>query len=575
VSVNVNDVCNAFFIPLPQPSINFFRAGGNCPNTAYLDIVAHEYGHAFHHWFHGWANPGAFSEGIGDHLSLYITGQRQFARNGFNNGTPWRDYRAGGGANQTLYPCINCEVHKGGEVWAGFTMDLRDNLIATRGAGVGIPLAETLTIGQYAGNPMNEVAAVAFIYLNDDNDGSLLNGTPNCADITRAALRHNLPCGAPAPAPGLAWRYRVPVFEAGLNAPGANDIQPTLENTGKLIWWSSNRAGGFGGHDVYGAQRATLANAWSPAVNIAGVNTPSDELYPCISSDLLSLWFVSNRPGGQGGQDIWVSTRANLQAPFPAAVPVAALNSPGLEEDPAISSDGLEIFFGSDRAGDRGLWTATRPNVAAPWGAPVRIAELDTPGQEHSPAISSDGIRLYFASDRAGGVGSADHYLAVRVNRGARWTIYRNLVEMNSPFWDCNADETADAFSIYFTSYTGGGATSDLYRADQVLPQLRANEVVRPGQMLTVALRRDPGNFGVLVLGWGQVPPTPIPGLFGNLEIVIGTNLAWGPLSADGLLGFSFVVPQIPYFVAQVQGFCVDGANAIYASNLASITFTP
>jgi len=139
VNVNINNFCNAFFIPLPAPSINFFRAGGNCPNTAYLDIVAHEYGHAFHYWFHGWANPGAFSEGIGDHLSLYITGQREFARNGFNNGTPWRDYRAGGGSNQTQYPCINCEVHKGGEVWAGFTMDLRDNLIASRGAGAGIP----------------------------------------------------------------------------------------------------------------------------------------------------------------------------------------------------------------------------------------------------------------------------------------------------------------------------------------------------------------------------------------------------------------------------------------------------
>lgn len=311
-------------------------------------------------------------------------------------------------------------------------------------------------------------------------------------------------------------------------------------------------------------------------MNLNGVNTPFDELYPCVTGDGLTLWFVSDRPGGLGGQDIWTSTRPNLMAPFPAAVAALALNSPAKEEDPVISSDGLELFFGSDRLGNRAIWTSTRPNLGAPWGAPVRVVELDTPGQEHSPAISNDGTRLYFSSDRAGGLGSSDHYVAIRVNRGARWAIYRNLVEMNSPFWDCNPDETSDAFSIFFTNYTGGGATSDLYRADQILPMLRATEVVRPGQLLSVALRRDPGNFGVIVLGWGQLPPTPVFGLFGSLEIVIGTNMAWGPLSADGLLGFSFVVPpQIPYFVAHLQGFCVDPANAIYASNLASLTFWP
>jgi hypothetical protein len=199
-NVNINNTCNAYW---NGSSVNFFRAGGGCNNTAYEEVAAHEYGHGFHQWFHGSTNPGGFSEGIGDHLGLYLSSrdaagnatatQRVMGRDFFTGGGVIRDYRAGGGANNTQWPCSGCEVHKAGEIWGGFLADLRDNLVASLGLATGANVAETITIGQYVLNPADEPAGVNGVFLQDDNDGNLSNGTPHFADIAAAADRHSLP----------------------------------------------------------------------------------------------------------------------------------------------------------------------------------------------------------------------------------------------------------------------------------------------------------------------------------------------------------------------------------------------
>jgi len=199
-NVNLNNTCNAYW---NGSSVNFFRAGGGCNNTAYEEVAAHEYGHGFHQWFHGSTNPGGFSEGIGDHFGLYLSSrdpagtatatQRVIGRDFFTSGGVIRDYRMGGGANNTQWPCTGCEVHKAGEVWGGFLADLRDNLVASLGLASGADVAEIITIGPYVLNPADEPAAVNGVFLQDDNDGNLNNGTPHFSDIAAAADRHSLP----------------------------------------------------------------------------------------------------------------------------------------------------------------------------------------------------------------------------------------------------------------------------------------------------------------------------------------------------------------------------------------------
>jgi len=65
------------------------------------------------------------------------------------------------------------------------------------------------------------------------------------------------------------------------------------------------------------ASDAPAWSAWSAPVNLgAVVNSTSNDQHPSISKDGLSLYFVSNRPGGYGGNDIWVTQRATLEDPW-------------------------------------------------------------------------------------------------------------------------------------------------------------------------------------------------------------------------------------------------------------------
>jgi len=190
-NVNMMNSCNAYF---DGSSINFFRAGGQCNNMATPDVIPHEWGHAFHQAFGGPIQNQGFSEGIGDHLTLYLTDQRHIGRGISSNPAVGRDYRPGGGANNTQWPKTGSpSVHRDGEIWAGAMMDMRDNLVQKLGTVPGKDLSEILSIAPYSRRPVDMPAGVIGIMLQDDNDANLLNGTPHWAEITAAVDRHNLP----------------------------------------------------------------------------------------------------------------------------------------------------------------------------------------------------------------------------------------------------------------------------------------------------------------------------------------------------------------------------------------------
>ncbi len=179
--------CNAWFDGV---SINFTRASGGCPNMAFADVVAHEWGHAFHQWFAGSITNNAFSEGLSDHLALYLSGQRVLGR-----GIQFqRDYSPNQPACCTQWPPTQYPApHQGGEIWAGTMMDLRDNLIARRGAAVGADRAEQITIAQFTRKPPDMPTGLIETLVQDDNDGDLSNGTPHFVEIVTAADGHALP----------------------------------------------------------------------------------------------------------------------------------------------------------------------------------------------------------------------------------------------------------------------------------------------------------------------------------------------------------------------------------------------
>lgn len=104
-----------------------------------------------------------------------------------------------------------------------------------------------------------------------------------------------------------------PIVE--LNDPVANDIQPNVRKDGRELVFSSTRAGGFGGPDIWMSTRSSVHDAWSTPVNLGpAVNTGFGESRPFLSSDAEQLLFGRGGPpgtgeGGTGGSDIYVTTR--------------------------------------------------------------------------------------------------------------------------------------------------------------------------------------------------------------------------------------------------------------------------
>ncbi|AMY09319.1 WD40-like Beta Propeller Repeat [Luteitalea pratensis] len=182
-------------------------------------------------------------------------------------------------------------------------------------------------------------------------------------------------------------------------------------------------------------------SAWTAPVNLgAPVNSTFADAGPAVSKEGLSLYFHSERPGGQGSTDIWVSQRAGEDEPWgpPANIgttvntlfieAVAALSRdehwlffssdrPG----PSIRFDGLEMFFFSDRPGGFGavdLWASTRATILDAWSAPTNLgAIVNSVAGDFQPYIASDRETLYFGSARPGGVGGQDIWVTRRTKR--------------------------------------------------------------------------------------------------------------------------------------------------------------
>jgi Tol biopolymer transport system component len=176
-----------------------------------------------------------------------------------------------------------------------------------------------------------------------------------------------------------------------------------------MIVFSSNRPGGNGKMDLYVTTRPTKNNEWTEAINLGStVNTSSGEGNPALSADGLSLYFNSNRPGGLGYNDIYVSTRESTDADWGEPVNVGPpINTSGQNHNPFISADGLEFYFLSNflfQNKNFDICLSTRETKDAPWGEPVNIGPpVNTEYEEHFPKLSADGLTLFFSSGMYGG----------------------------------------------------------------------------------------------------------------------------------------------------------------------------
>jgi Tol biopolymer transport system component len=257
-----------------------------------------------------------------------------------------------------------------------------------------------------------------------------------------------------------------------------SEFDPCPSADGLELYFQSGRPGGQGDSDLYVATRATTKDDWGQAANLGPVvNSTAGESGPCLSADGLTLYFNSNRPGGQGGTDLYMTKRSSPCSPWGTPISLGAVvNSEFQEMNPSLSADGRTLFFSeleydgaAVRPGGFGqcdIWMTTRKCPCGPWGPPVNLGTVvNSPSVDGGPCISRDGLMLLFSSNRDGGQGFWDLWMSTRKSPEDPWGAPVNLgAPANSPAWDGNAELSADGRTLYFASGRNGSAGfSDLW----------------------------------------------------------------------------------------------------------------
>ena len=207
---------------------------------------------------------------------------------------------------------------------------------------------------------------------------------------------------------------------------------PRLTDGGNTLYFTLRKDDGSA--DIYRSRRSD--GIWQPASAVDELNSAFDDIGPALSADGRLLCFYSNRPGGAGGFDLYLSERSNQGWSAPVNLG-PGVNSPADEYDPAlhVAADRLSLFFASNRDPDApaesarelpglppaiappGGWLATlrayrtspqfdlyvsrRETGTQDWAAPALLKGISLPAaNEGAPFVTPAGTYLYFSSDR-------------------------------------------------------------------------------------------------------------------------------------------------------------------------------
>lgn len=167
---------------------------------------------------------------------------------------------------------------------------------------------------------------------------------------------------------GDSWSQIMPMGE-GVNRPDSWEGQPSISANGDVVYFASNREGGMGGTDIYVSYRQP-DGTWSEAENLgAPINTSGFEKTPFIHSDSRTLYFSSDTHPGLGGYDIFYARRKdNMEFDDPINIGYP-INGQDNEWGLFVTFDGQNAYFGSNKLNGPGgydLYRFTLPEEARP-----------------------------------------------------------------------------------------------------------------------------------------------------------------------------------------------------------------
>jgi len=268
--------------------------------------------------------------------------------------------------------------------------------------------------------------------------------------------------------------WSTPVNLGPVVNSASQDQQPAISKDGLSLYFTSNRPGGFGGFDMYVSQRASVDDAWGSPVNLgSNVNTSLNEGNPAFSRDGHAMFFQSDRPGGLGARDIWVSQREHTHDDFDwqPAVDLAGVNSAADDQAPTYfendETGGPQLYFASTRTGTLGgldIFVSDQ-SIDGSFGSPEHVLELSSVAGDSRPSIAHNGLEIFIQSDRVGTTGGSDLWASTRETPLDAWSSPVNLGNsVNTTFVDNNPYLSSDGTILLFVSDRPGGfGAQDLY----------------------------------------------------------------------------------------------------------------
>ncbi|MDH4263667.1 MAG: OmpA family protein [Spirochaetia bacterium] len=245
------------------------------------------------------------------------------------------------------------------------------------------------------------------------------------------------------PAFSLPTNLGAPVNTTGFD--GLPSLRKTSENTYELYFSSfagNGRNGPLESNIYYSRQ---IGNEWSTPILVPGINSDFHDRMPSISPDGKYLFFSSDRPGGFGKDDIWMSQYDDVNKRWKDPVNLGeTINTSASEISPSIHADGITLYFSSDKIGGVGGYDiyVTQRLSAGNWKHPVNMGTpYNTEQDDEYPTVLSSGEFMYFTSNRPGGFGGYDIYRA-RVPDFAKPTV---VVTLNGRVFEMDTKKGIEA----------------------------------------------------------------------------------------------------------------------------------